>query len=376
MTRQILLILLLISSLNSASFDCKKASTKIEKTICSDSDLSNLDSKLGDTYRELKVKIAQNQLSKENAKKLRSFFIKTQRKWLRNRNRWCSKQHSDELKACLDEHYTQRIKKLESFTTDGSFIYANYANVLFNYNHIPYIQNSFKELLDREAYAEFLDEYSKWEESYGVCVDKYGVLQEECVVGVAKRKTAYYERLLESYRDSKYLVEDGNVTQIKRVKKSFLKSYDEEQSEICYSYRYYPQSEYKKLFHKDINRTNIIPLMAFEESNSSKKLQSCKADEYRFRVEKSDKIIFISKHLVVFARDEFSYYGGAHGNYESIYYAFDRDSAELIAKQEMEVDEGDSYESSMKKTLTKEKYEYYFSDKNSVELKAIYKSEK
>jgi hypothetical protein len=116
--------------------------------------------------------------------------------------------------------------------------------------------------------------------------------------------------------------------------------------------------------------------MAFEESNSSKDLQSCKADEYRFRVEKSDKIIFISKHLVVFARDEFSYYGGAHGNYESIYYAFDRDSAELIAKQEMEVDEGDSYESSMKKTLTKEKYEYYFSDKNSVELKAIYKSEK
>jgi len=371
MSRYLLLLVLITSLVNAASFDCKKASTKIEKKICSDANLSHLDSKLAQTYKDLKTEIKHNQISQYNRNSLMHFFILKQKKWLKNRDKSCKKYKADELKSCLMDHYSTRIEKLKTFSEDASFKYSNFGNVLYRYNHIPFMRGQFKTLLSKEEYAKFLKKYNKWEESYGVCVDKYGVMQEKCTIAVAKKKTEYYEKLLESYKNSKYLVEDGNVTHIERLQKSFLKSYDEEQSEICYSYKYYPQSEYKKLFHIDIKSTKIIPPMAFEDNNSSKNLQTCKADEYRFRVEKSDKIIFINKHLVIFSRDEFSYYGGAHGNYESRYYAFDRDSAKPVLERELALKEGESYLSSMRKILSKEKYEHYFGTKGSVELKAI-----
>ncbi len=76
---------------HSASFDCDKAASKIEKLICSDSDLSNQDSKLGQLYRQLE---SSNQLKD------------SQRQWVKNRN-LCADSH------CLRTHYQQRISEFE-----------------------------------------------------------------------------------------------------------------------------------------------------------------------------------------------------------------------------------------------------------------------
>ena len=430
MKKYLVLFLLVTTLLNAASFDCKKASTKIDKTICNDPNLSNLDSLLGDTYKELKVMIVKKELSKKDVKSLKSLFINTQRKWLKNRNKSCKRYDEIELKSCLDDHYSQRIQKLKVFTTDGSFVYRSYENIRYIYNHIPYIQNSFKELLDKKEYTNFLEEYNRWEESYEVCIDKYGVMQEECTLGVAKKKTAYYENLLESYKNIKYLFEDGAVTQIERSTKSYLKSYDDE-NEACYSYKYYPKSEYKKLFHGD---AKLLKQLAFKIPHDMNNLKNCRADDSRFHLEKIEKISFISKNILVFMRDESSYFGGAHGDYESTYYTFDRNSAEQISWEDIfgkkkklydfimkkmhhivmhtesykeskyyamatshyyitkdgiivkfgiyEIGSYDQREPSfliplklLKKTLSKEKYAYYFGEDKSLQLKATYKSQ-
>lgn len=74
-----------------ASFDCNKASTAIEKTICSDQELSLLDEKLGHEYLR--------------AKQLDPSIIESQRSWLRERNRCVDA-------ACLLHAYRDRISAL------------------------------------------------------------------------------------------------------------------------------------------------------------------------------------------------------------------------------------------------------------------------
>ena len=423
------------SFVNGASFDCRKASTKIEKAICADKTLSKLDSQLSEKYIDLRVLVARNQVSKYNVNSLMHFFIQTQRKWVKNRNKSCSKYETDELKSCLLDHYSHRVKKLKSFSEDASLKYRSFKNVRFLYNHIPYMRDSFKEVLDKEEYAKFLKKYNKWEESYSICVDKYGVMQEACVLEVAKKNTHYYENLLESYRNRKYLVEDGNVTLIQRHFKSFVKEEDfgdESDNKACYSYKYYPQSEYKKLFHRDINSTKIVHEIEFVKPDDENNITMCNSDDSRYHYSEIQSIEYINKNVVVFMSEDYGYSGGAHGDYESYYTTVDRNSAEYIGwedifgkerklydfimkKMDYLVLYTDMYKESeyydmatsrmyitkdgivikfgvyaittydqgepsflishklLKKTLSKEKYEYYFGGRGSVELKAIYK---
>lgn len=82
------------SEIHAASFDCAKASTFIEKAICSDSEISSLDESLLSSYRN-----ALTDSNKANTIKL------TQRDWLKKRD-LCK----DE--ACLKNSYIQRIKAL------------------------------------------------------------------------------------------------------------------------------------------------------------------------------------------------------------------------------------------------------------------------
>jgi len=85
-----------ITTTNGPAFDCKKASTAIEKEICSNPQLSQLDLTLSDLY---KAAITRNP------------GIKTeQRKWLKQRNK-CDK---NQLAACLEKSYAQRIKQLST----------------------------------------------------------------------------------------------------------------------------------------------------------------------------------------------------------------------------------------------------------------------
>jgi uncharacterized protein YecT (DUF1311 family) len=90
--RKLLLILVLTTlSLFGASFDCTKATTKVEKMICQDEELSKLDEKLSEVYTSFYL------LTKE---------IKTdQRAWMKQRNQ-CQDRN------CIKESYQTRIQEL------------------------------------------------------------------------------------------------------------------------------------------------------------------------------------------------------------------------------------------------------------------------
>ncbi len=91
----VLVSLALVSTVSvSASFDCRKASTFVEKAICSDSLLGRLDESLSENYNDM---MASN-IGASARKDLRS----TQRKWLSERNK-C--QNS----KCVEKMYRKRM---------------------------------------------------------------------------------------------------------------------------------------------------------------------------------------------------------------------------------------------------------------------------
>jgi uncharacterized protein YecT (DUF1311 family) len=77
------------------SFDCEKASTPSEKTICSNADLAELDSRLAIAYYQARSSACKKDLQKQ------------QREWLNKRNS-CSSNIQ-----CLKNSYNSRIQKLE-----------------------------------------------------------------------------------------------------------------------------------------------------------------------------------------------------------------------------------------------------------------------
>jgi uncharacterized protein len=107
-----LIILALLFSLatitQSASFDCAKAATIIEKSICSDAALSRLDGELGEIYALLR-----SQLSGEEAKKLK----RDQVKWIQERNKACRSGSTSCLSASIGTRiYTLRERSISQDT--------------------------------------------------------------------------------------------------------------------------------------------------------------------------------------------------------------------------------------------------------------------
>lgn len=94
---------LLITSLYSASFNCKKASTFIEHTICNDSDLSKLDEQLASAYKKVF-----NSLSDKTDLK------KDQLDWLKNNRDKCMSLE------CLKTSYTNRVLYLTNYDNRDS----------------------------------------------------------------------------------------------------------------------------------------------------------------------------------------------------------------------------------------------------------------
>ncbi len=82
-----------------ASFDCKKARTDVEKTICADKKLSELDEKLDKMYKQAMSLTTQNKEQKE--------LKKDQLAWLKKRN-------APDSKKMLDLIYDSRIEELFS----------------------------------------------------------------------------------------------------------------------------------------------------------------------------------------------------------------------------------------------------------------------
>lgn len=91
----VVLLVFVAEPLQAASFDCAQASKKIEKTVCSSSELSSLDKELGDAYQSA---LAQS----SNANQLKA----GQRTWLREVRNQC------QTTACLVDVYKQRIAAL------------------------------------------------------------------------------------------------------------------------------------------------------------------------------------------------------------------------------------------------------------------------
>ena len=83
-----------------ASFDCAKAATKVEKTICANPELSKLDEQLHDAYQELLAQAS----DKEQIKSL-------QRQWLKKSRNVCQDA------ACLSARYHTRLAELTALTT-------------------------------------------------------------------------------------------------------------------------------------------------------------------------------------------------------------------------------------------------------------------
>jgi len=102
----ILFLVIFFASISyAASFDCTKASTFIEKAICSESDLSKLDDLLEKAYKKALIETA-------NKKKLTS----DQRDWLFNIRNKCQDSN------CIEKVYTERILTINKLTNnDNSF---------------------------------------------------------------------------------------------------------------------------------------------------------------------------------------------------------------------------------------------------------------
>ena len=100
----IILALLFISLLHSASFDCAKASTKVEKAICTNSELSYLDEVLSASYKYNSSLF----VNKEDKNVLKQ----DQRKWIKSRNKCTA---TNTLDTCLQKSYKARINKLKSY---------------------------------------------------------------------------------------------------------------------------------------------------------------------------------------------------------------------------------------------------------------------
>jgi len=92
-------IVLASRQVQAASFDCKKAATALEKTICADAELSKLDSRLADDYA-----VALNVMKDPGKLKVE------QRDWLKKRDR-CIPQGS----RCesLSDVYRERILRVQ-----------------------------------------------------------------------------------------------------------------------------------------------------------------------------------------------------------------------------------------------------------------------
>lgn len=93
-------ICILSTHANSASFDCTKATTWVEKTICESPELSKLDEAMAKKYR---IDLA-SAADYEDSQAYKARVIDDQRKWLKFQRDTCND------KACLSREYKERIE--------------------------------------------------------------------------------------------------------------------------------------------------------------------------------------------------------------------------------------------------------------------------
>lgn len=103
----VVLPLCLAVNVQAASFDCDKASTKVEKMICSSAELAKLDDELNRVYEEALKKTTDP-----------AGFKEQQRKWLKERNQCIDT-------SCLREKYQQRLVSVNQTSPFYTAIYPD-----------------------------------------------------------------------------------------------------------------------------------------------------------------------------------------------------------------------------------------------------------
>jgi len=103
------LILLLLAAPASA-FDCGKAKTRIEKTICANPQLKAADDAMAEAYGDAKA------LSTDAEKKM---LARSQKRWIASRDEACNEQAQAELPGCLAEETSNRIGDLAPKAEQG-----------------------------------------------------------------------------------------------------------------------------------------------------------------------------------------------------------------------------------------------------------------
>jgi uncharacterized protein len=122
------LLLALPFTIHAASFDCTKAHTPLEHTICDNPQLSALDSQMGNSY--ITVRVA---LSRESADKV----LSDQREWLHWLGAVCSERGETgggvNIVPCLQTQYETRIAQLNNHRPLGN-------SVLYTRAHFVLVQ--------------------------------------------------------------------------------------------------------------------------------------------------------------------------------------------------------------------------------------------
>lgn len=111
----LLLLLLFCEAGIGASFDCKKATRKVDRIVCASDDLSRLDERVAKFYREAMAGVS-------NPDEIHS----AQRAWLRSRN-------ACKTEACISHEYERRIQELlihhESTIETGEELINEYVRI-------------------------------------------------------------------------------------------------------------------------------------------------------------------------------------------------------------------------------------------------------
>ncbi len=91
-----------------ASFDCAKATSHVEKVICSVQELADADLEMAALYKCLQS-IGGDPSAREQLQREKQQRKQEQKAWIKMRNR-CS--HVKNMKACLEASYRERIEVL------------------------------------------------------------------------------------------------------------------------------------------------------------------------------------------------------------------------------------------------------------------------
>lgn len=144
----ILGVFTLNTNANSTSFDCNKAATWVEKTICENAELSKLDEVMAIKYK----KDLANEPDYEDSKAYRAGVIDNQRTWLTFQRNTCKDT------ACLVREYKERIEEKASYG-----VAWDYASELSG-SDLP-SKNAFGEFSETPQISIYNSETARWDDA-------------------------------------------------------------------------------------------------------------------------------------------------------------------------------------------------------------------